>query len=161
MSTNASPAFGEATNMRFTLRTLLLVGAIVPPFVAALFNAFGSEVRFLAQYVVFQLVLLGAAGAFCFLLVGLFKLERAVRRGDAVSCPDDLHLANSNTDDSKARKELVDLFRIREQIANARYDAGAGALEEVLRAKAVRLKAEIDVLREEASARRLMVAGRR
>lgn len=134
------------SSYRFGLRTLFLVTTVCAS-LAALCSYFGNAT--------IPLLLLGAAALWAVTVVIDASLAtrdfvRGFRRrrstyGDQDG--DNQHVANSTID------RRIDDLRIQEQIAAARYDARTGAFEDVLRARAVRLQAEIAALRANADRR--------
>ena len=60
----------------------------------------------------------------------------------------ELELAETNPERVTIREKLVSNLRLLEQNIKERYDHGTCPIEDLLRAKAARLKAEIDVLHE-------------
>ena len=147
-TTIARPAARPST-IHFGLGSLLLVPTVCAV-VAALFGDFGDGVV--------ELMKLGAAACLAvFAVTWLIDASLAIRdisvgilrprsnREDQGS--------DSGADASVPIDGMIDGLRIQEQIAAVNYDARRGPREDVLRARAVRLLAEIAVMRANADRR--------
>lgn len=147
-ATIARPAARPST-IHFGLRSLLLIPAVCAV-VAALYGYFGDGVM--------ELVKLGAAACLAvFAVTWLIDASLAIRDMSAgilrprSNCDDQGN--DSGADARVPINGIIDGLRIQEQIAAVNYDARRGPREDFLRARAVRLLAEIAVMRANADRR--------
>ena len=144
----------QPSAFRFRLRSLFVVTAACA-ILSALYGYFGNAVI---------LLLLLAAAAF---LAVTWIIDASLATREILIA---IFRRRSSRDERDreyegggdvTRERVVEHLRNHEQIATARYNAAEGPLEDVLRARAVRLLAEIELLREKAARRRMVISERR
>ena len=133
---------GGASAFQFRLDSLFLAMAVCAVLLA-LYSYFGNVL--LSVLVVAALALGGLTWIIDALALMKSYISPSLNREPGPN--------NVEPDRFLAREELVDDLRRLEVDAAARYDASGGALEDVLHARAARLKAEIDLLRERESSK--------
>ncbi len=111
------------------------------------------------------ILLLLLAGAACLAVTWVIDASRATR--DILvgifrpRSSDDERDKHHGDDSDVARERAVEQLRKQEEVATARYNVAAGPLEDVLRAKAIRLQAEIELIRDMAARRQSKILGDR
>lgn len=117
-------------------------------FVAALFFLLGRE---LASLTVIEVVIMAVGAAGLSVAVASYVVDLFARRNraGAISCESDRPLEESARPDLQRLRTILDLMRRDEESLEQRYSQSRCALEELIRAKSLRLQAEIDLIRLE------------
>lgn len=133
--------------------------ALVPLYAAAIFGLLGASLQSIASgmAVVGLFVVIVEA----LLQLGLFLYSNPELGPDAPPETSADHSPASAPDQTAlALRKALDESRASEAAIGKRYEAGIGAAEDVIRAKAIRLKAEIDLIRHESVTRVPTLAAR-
>lgn len=156
-STKAGRAV-QPSSFRFRLRSLFFLTTACAV-LSALYRYFGDTLLLplLLGVVACWAVLLGAS-ACCWAVTRVVDASLAMRDvlfGTPAARSVRDRQERENCDDGNVTIDrTVERLRKQEGLAAARYNAGRGPIEDVLRARAVRLVAEIEVLRGGAAKRR-------